>query len=172
MPHLKNKADLVLRIDSDSVFVRPVHLRRHLATAFSDRFTLVHQLANGTCGAWPHAPTPAQSNTSNAFLDLNDPRFYGYSLSAFWLFEPAVYSRFVKYVQTIWHSMRDVIAWIEERGARAHAKNPTGAIDGVANPLGNLLMTDAYYRYLLNMDARRHAYRSVEVDGLCGSSHC
>jgi len=161
MPHLNNKASWVLRVDSDSVFVRPVHLRQHLTTSFAGgRFTLVHQLSNGTCGAWPH---PA--NTSNDFLDLDDPRYFGYSLSSFWLFEPAVYSRFAAYVLAS-RSMPDIVAWIEKRGAMPHSANPSGASTGPANPLGNLLMTDVYYRYLLNIDRRRDAYRSVEADAL------
>ena len=141
-------SEWVLRTDSDSVFVRPVHLRRYVRDSLAQGpFTLVHNLANGSCRGWPVTP-----NTSNEFLHMADARRFGYALSSFWLFETAVYARFAARVRAS-YSFKELVAWIDAR-------------NGLGKGVNNLLMTDAYYRYLLNEDPRRHAYRSVEDDAV------
>lgn len=138
----------VLRIDSDSVFVRPVQLARHVRDAFAKApFTLVHNLPNGSCRGWP-----VPLNTSNEFLHLADARLFGYALSTFWLFETAAYARFAARVRAS-YSFKELVAWISAR-------------DGLGKGVNNLLMTEAYYRYLVNEDPRRHAYQCVEDDAV------
>lgn len=146
VPRLTSEWDL--RIDSDSVFVRHVHLTRYVQDLLAQGpFTLVHNLVNGSCRGWPLAP-----NTSNEFLHMADARRFGYALSSFWLFETAAYARFAARVRAS-YSFKELVAWIDAR-------------DGLDKGVNNLLMTDAYYRYLLNEDPRRHAYRSVEDDAV------
>ena len=147
----------ILRLDVDSVFVRRVNFGDLVQRMSRQPITLVYHTPNGSCGGYP-----VDASINNAWLRTSDPRAFGYGLASFWLWNTALYKSFHSHALKLFdNSIRNIISWIEAPEKPGSPHGPPGR---------NLLMTDAYYRYILNVHPQAAVqYRSIEDDELLQS---
>jgi len=157
------------RLDCDSVFVRPVHMGQYLSSLSAGTVVVYDPLKSCKTG-WDYVTAQSKRQyekwhtrqvIGDKFLKTKDVAVYGFvAFGAMWLYETAVWWRFLDYIKQLHGSYNNQVLWIN----RTLFTN--------CHPHCTVNFSDMFWRYVFSFEnLSNNHYLRVSSNALLRATH-